>query len=462
MKDVFSALLCPACHKAGLQPQKGGLGCAFCESSFQSVAGVQCLFPDGEARRVQWGQSIGGLMSVLEAALGRLASDLGRFDLLPLTRQRLTGLKQGFEANRETLGALLNEAGLSAQSLPEANLERERGSLTEHYDLVLRDWAWETGENQRALDAVLAALSGVRRPKRIAVLGAGGCRLAYDLHQTLRPDFTVALDNNPLLLLLAHRVLFSSDVNLYDFPLVARSVADSVKQHQLKRPGDVPENFYLLLADGLRPPFTPGAFDLIVTPWFIDIVGEDIRNQIATYHSLLEEGGLWLNHGPLIHSDNQSARLRYVPDEVLELVRLSGFELTHSASEFGPHLVNAGSSHARLENVHTFSASKRPLSAHDDGEATPAWVVLPHLPVPEFQGLDAFRNTSNQAKPGAPAAHPAIRRALHLIDGQRCLDQIAQVLLAEKYIPDGFPAREAAGALLLSVYQTSRALSART
>ncbi|MEN9579789.1 MAG: hypothetical protein RJA70_2798 [Pseudomonadota bacterium] len=462
MTDVFSAFCCPACGAAAIRLTAADLTCASCQREFPSLSGVLCLFEDPAAVMTLWRQGLHRLNQVLTAARDGLGGELRRFDVLPLTRQRLERLAQGFEMHRRTANELLGDAGLSVDiDQPEADLEHGQASLLEHYDLVLRDWAWDTRENQRALEAVLAALGGARKPKRVAVLGAGGCRLAYDLHQAINPEFTVGLDNNPLLLLLAQRILFTGRATAYDFPLVPRSVDFAAKQYDLERPGDLPEGLHLLLADGLRPPFVPGAFDLIVTPWFIDVVGEDIREQIATNHRLLADGGVWLNHGPLIHGDSQLARMRYGSEEVLELVRLGGFEVQHASSESRAHLVNDGSGHARLEEIHTFCAQKRSLAAHDDGEDTPAWLVLPHLPVPMFAGLEVFKRTSREAPPGTPAALPAIQRVLALIDGECCLAQIADVLLTEELVPKGFAARDAAGALLLSVYRTSRALSAR-
>ena len=46
-----------------------------------------------------------------------------------------------------------------------------------------------------------------------------------------------------------------------------------------------------VLADAFSPPFRPGQFDTVVTPWFIDIVPVDMRETLAVIHGLLAPGG---------------------------------------------------------------------------------------------------------------------------------------------------------------------------
>ncbi len=95
--------------------------------------------------------------------------------------------------------------------------------LTTYYPNLHRDWCWGDEENRASLEAVVASLPATGAPARLLVLGAGACRLAYDLHQRLRPSLTVALDFNPFFLLAAARILAGPPLELYEFPIAPRS-----------------------------------------------------------------------------------------------------------------------------------------------------------------------------------------------------------------------------------------------
>ncbi|POA29059.1 hypothetical protein, partial [Pseudomonas sp. FW305-3-2-15-E-TSA2] len=69
--------------------------------------------------------------------------------------------------------------------------------LHSYYVNVHRDWCWGDAENAASHALVADALGPCGG--RVLVLGAGACRLAYDLHQSGVQAQTVALDINPLL-----------------------------------------------------------------------------------------------------------------------------------------------------------------------------------------------------------------------------------------------------------------------
>ena len=79
--------------------------------------------------------------------------------------------------------------------------------LTTYYPNLHRDWCWGDSENRASLEAVLSSLPAGASPRRVLVLGAGAGRLAYDLHEALRPVLTVALDFNPLFMLALQRIV---------------------------------------------------------------------------------------------------------------------------------------------------------------------------------------------------------------------------------------------------------------
>src|SRR5262249_27559414 len=133
------------------------------------------------------------------------------------------------------------------------------------------------------------------------VPGAGGCRLAYDLHRLGPNAETVVIDIDPFLLTTAQRVIRGGTVTLREANAEVDELAQRMKVWNLHaHHGPISdERFHFLLADGLHPPFESGKFDTIVTPWFIDVVPVDLRDFISELHRLLKPGGRWLNLGPL-------------------------------------------------------------------------------------------------------------------------------------------------------------------
>ena len=128
----------------------------------------------------------------------------------------------------------------------------------------------------------------VRRPHSGARLGRG--RLAYDLQTRLAPAVTVALDINPLLSLATQRIANGARIDLHEFPLAPRRLEDVAVRRELTAPAPARAGFHCVLADGLRAPFVADAFDAVVTPWFVDIVDEDLRGARSTHQSTAATG----------------------------------------------------------------------------------------------------------------------------------------------------------------------------
>src|SRR5690606_32887966 len=100
-------------------------------------------------------------------------------------------------------------------------------------------------------DIVAAALTD-HKLGRTLVLGAGAGRLAYDIHTQLAPDTTVALDFNPLLMIIARRVTQGENVELYEFPIAPRTAADQAVLRTLSVPSLAPDGLMWMLADTHR------------------------------------------------------------------------------------------------------------------------------------------------------------------------------------------------------------------
>jgi hypothetical protein len=234
---------------------------------------------------------------------------------------------------------------------------------TNNLSYLFRDWAWSGGnddENQRAL-AAIRRVSHQQALGRILVLGAGACRLAYDLHVHGGGTDTSVVDIDPYLLLIAEAVIRGVDVTLTETNANATSIDTVSRRWTLSAPSGPlpPKVFHFFLADGTAPPFEDGTFDAVVTPWFVDQVPIDFQELLGRVHALLAPGGRWINHGPLLYRpDMLSVGQWYAREEIVELAESVGFQMGAWESASAPNVVSPLSGRGVVENVVTFEARR--------------------------------------------------------------------------------------------------------
>jgi uncharacterized protein YbaR (Trm112 family) len=422
---LADVLACPACGA-----RLTGAACLACRVDFPSIGGIPWLMPEPRLALADWRGRLHFLLSHYAAEASRRRASLADPGLGPLTRQRLESVAATLDDQSARIRALMKPLGADRRSEALAvhvalgtELPMSQG-LSTYYPNLHRDWCWGEAENRASLDAVLAALPPGAQPARILVLGAGACRLAYDLHEALRPALTIALDFNPLFLLAAARILAGDTLELYEFPIAPRTIADQAILRQHAAPAAVHPGLELLLADATAPPFKPGAFELVLTPWFIDVAGESAPRVITRVNGLLAPGGLWVNHGSLAFTDGASPDALSL-EEVLDLLPASGFARTTAREGPQPYLCSPASRHARQESVITFCARKErdvaPLAA---GRAMPEWLQRADLPVPV---LPAFRAQA--------LAMRVYAFLLAMIDGERTIRDMARLMEQQKLMP---------------------------
>ena len=420
--ELQPLLQCPRCRgKLAFRGQTSE--CRSCQTEFPELGGIACLMPEPSRSIADWRRESQRLNELLERSVDSMEEQLKRPDLLPRTRERVKLLQKGHRDNGERVAALLREAGLAPDSRAKAS--DKSFALMEYYDQILRDWAWDREgqtENQLSFDRLVDSLGGDHKLGKVLVLGAGPCRLAYDLHQRLAPALTVALDINPLLLLVGRKAMFEGGLKLYEFPPDPRGWDSYSVEHELRAEGGPPAHFFPVLADAFSPPFRPGQFDTVVTPWFIDIVPVDVRETLAVIHGLLAPGGRWVNYGPLSYQAERPHNLRYSHEELYELMPLAGFQLVgEPAVTRIDFMQSRAAARGKVVDVINFSARRTdPGTAPAPAGSPPPWLMLPHLPIPRFAGLDGY-------KPD----HPMLVYLVGAIDGQRTLQDLARKMIDE-------------------------------
>jgi hypothetical protein len=447
--DLAAVLACPRCGERPVEASDGSFACTPCGQRFPLVGGVPALFADPAASLGEWRNREQFLLDTLARDVARAQAELANPRLRPLTRERLQLLAQAWADQARRLRELLAPLGLAGGQPGYAThlalrtrLPPDQG-LTTYEANVFRDWAWGDAENDRTASLVLAAL-GSHAPGVVGVLGAGAGRLAYDLHRRARPALTVALDFNPLLLLVAARVLAGAGVELWEFPLAPRTLADHAVLRQLAAPEPPPEGLELLLADALRPPFRPGSLDTLVAPWVVDILPDDFRSQVLRANQLLAPGGRLVIFGSLAFGGPELAT-RYALEEVLALVMDAGFGEPEVQEAEIPYLCSPASRHGRRETVLTIAATRvQDAPAPPRHRALPDWLVTGTQPVPL---LPAFQSQAMATRIYA--------FLMGLIDGRRSVKDMAK-LLADQRLMTREDAEPAVRSFLLRMYDDAQ------
>jgi len=449
VSDLPAELLaCPRCT-ASLRRDAADWLCPGCATRFATLEGIPWLLPEPAASLGEWRDRLHRLVQELQRQAESVRAELNAPDLLTATRSRLKLLAQAYADHARRLQSLLAPLALDRKQTELATHLGLRTRLPPSQDLasyyvnVHRDWVWGEEENRASLDLMEQVL-GAQPLGKTLVFGAGACRLAYDLHRAREPALTVASDINPFLLLVAARVLAGTGVSLYEFPIAPRGIDDHAILRELQAPAPVGANFHLVFADALHAPFAAGAFDTVVTPWFIDIIAADLAELAPRINRLLAPGGRWVNFGSVAFAHREAARC-YSLEETLEVIGRVGFRTSPPREAALPYMRSPASRHARIESVVTFAATKTAEAPAPVPHSTlPDWIVRDDQPVPL---LPDFQVTSMATRIYA--------FVMGMIDGRRSLREMADLLVAQKLMaPQDAPA--AVRTFLIRMYEDSR------
>lgn len=404
-------LSCPRCADGTLRLAANSLRCGRCERGYPFIGTIPCLMGDPALWRSLWLSRLADFVAEAEATLRRWRVEADGTGLNPRTRARIERVIAGCEDQRMRVELLFADLKLGEPQLVPTRPESGSNPVLEYSENIFRDWMWgdEESERTRQLVAKMA-----REPLgRLAVYGAGAGRLAVDVHQSLRPTETWALDVNPLPLLVAEKLTHGETVVLPEFPVAPHGENDVVISRELRGPVDVREHFSFAFADALRPPFAPGSLDTILTAWFVDATGRDFQETAAAVNRALRPGGLWMNLGPLRFK--QSLASNYTIEEVWDLVSTSAFELSDRGRDDIPYFDSPVSGSRRIETVFSFAARKTgEAKAFVSPDPVPPWIADASVAIPLTPTLVALGRKSVFAG-----------SVISLVDGTRSLSDVA-------------------------------------
>jgi hypothetical protein len=179
----------------------------------------------------------------------------------------------------------------------------------------------------------------------------------------------------------------------------------------------------LVAADALQPPFADGAFDTVVTPWFIDIIGEPLQGVAARINLLLKPGGRWINFGSLAFSRAAFAE-RVSVEELAEILPAAGFTAPSLREASLPYMRSPASRHARVETTVSWCVRKESGPRESPRQRVlPDWLLDAARPVPRTPGVELQQVSSR--------VHAFL---LALINGERSMRDMARVLVEQRLL----------------------------
>lgn len=404
----------------------------------KEINGVPWIFEDAEAERVGWQNRIAAFENEIAAKISILDLELTRTPIRASTKKRLGLLRAAHVRQRETVRQLLKSFYPFDSKLYDVTLAL-RGKIPSSQGLVnytsnvLRDWGPHANAENHQMIELLRPLLGERSFKRAFVPGSGAGRLSYDLHQTFPIRETMALDHNPFLSLFANEMAKGATLEWVDFPLSPSSLESAAAIEPCRAPEPARSGLHFALGSVLSIPANSSRdsplpfrdFDLIITPWLIDVIPESFDRFATRMNALLESEGEWINFGPLGFSDANPS-LRFSFDEIKEVLLESGFEILNSGERKNtPYLSSPHSSGSRRETLFWFHAKKvQSRAAPKAHERLPDWIKDSSLSVPALPKLKQIGETSL-----------VFAEVCSLVDGRKSIRTIANEIALKYGMP---------------------------
>ena len=458
-RELLARLACPSCSGADeLEAGIDALQCRHCGSSFPvyRVGGVDVpwVFADPENALTEWKSGLNGFLNNNWTEQTRLRKAAKRKGISQSTKRRLSLLLEGRMTQRIQVTELLAPLDFEYTNFDKgsdpASLLRSRvpvnSGVAGYYSHVFRDWCWDNGESEEQLAAIRSVVNDIGAANLGATLtiGAGACRLPWEIHRAFRPKLSVVLDVSPLLLFFASRIIQGESVTLVEFPTAPIDEASFAINQECFAPEtlDDQSNFHYLLADGMHPPLSDGSFDTVVTPWIIDNIPQTLRDFALAINRLLPTGGQWINSGSLAFSHGDIVQC-LSEEETLECVESCGFEITSTDRRRIPYMQSPHSAHWRHESILSFCARKtRDVEETRQFRHLPEWLMDSAAAIPV---MSEFSEASSENLLRA--------QILSAIDGKRSIEEIGTTL-AREYGLRKVEAQNAVRRILMSLYES--------
>ena len=359
--------------------------------TFPHVGDIPWVYKHPSSHLIQWKSRAFYFINYLENKATQVKKEVGEANLLESTKKRLLNLERAYKNNAQSLRRWMSPLLQIGEDIFQIrNCLEEKLSIHLTIDAYLenlfRDWAWETKENKANFEIVSSLLPP--NFSKALILGCGSGRLVSDLAETFSHSQFIAIDRNPLMLLTAKNICNGQSIDLYEIPKNPIFCENYSVLQQLQHPNSKPpQNIYWLFADALNPPVKRNSMDVVITPWFIDVVPENFIYLSQRINCYLKKGGVWVNWGPLGYDCKQEL-MSYSCEEICEILKNQGFKMQKKRVEIQTYLDSPHGGHGRREKIFSFSVEKAfDVKEPKAFQKYPQWLLDTSLPVPQLPSM---------------------------------------------------------------------------
>ncbi|MCW8880566.1 MAG: hypothetical protein OQK04_12045 [Kangiellaceae bacterium] len=402
------------------------------------INGIPWIIKNPLHSMVDWSVKLNHFNQVLNEEIRILGNELKQANGETARRlQKLHDNKVVFLHKVTELVSPILKAKVSGKPIYDALSDRAPNTqnLLSYESNLYRDWVWGDEENELSLSIVAQHLNEASA-ENILVLGAGACRLAFDIHNHIKPKLTIANDINPLLMFAAQSILNGNSLELPEFPAHPVNLESVAVLHKIESRLERPDNFHLLISDALKPTIAKGTISTVVTPWLIDIQPFELAKFLRAINHYLPNGGTWINFGSLVFNQNRES-FCYSIEEIKSIAQTAGFEIEEIESQQIPYLKSPYNAGYRVETVWSWRATKfKDCQQTEDLQNLPDWILDTSQVIPATKELQAFA-----------FSHQMYADLASKIDGKSSIDTIAKSLSKQKKMD-----RDEASAMVKSFY----------
>jgi SAM-dependent methyltransferase len=307
----------------------------------RGISGIPWAYKNPSEEFTRWSFLTQNYFSFEQSNSRALQNKLNANEFASPTKEKIQNLIKTKNSHIKSLKKVLDPFLKETQKV---TINSQQNILA-YQDLLFRDWSWGKKENDVYLDYILKNLDGTEQ--NILVLGAGACGLSHSLSLQSSANI-IATDINPYLMLSAQKLFNGKTLKLGEFNDFPSSIEDFSYTHEFEKVQSS-HNHFQVFCDFNDLPFVKESFDVVISPWFYDIIDMDLGQSLQITNRLLKPEGKNLFIGPSNFHKSKISK-RKTTEEIIKSFE-ENYSTVNFEKKFCPYLDNPNSSQKRIEEI---------------------------------------------------------------------------------------------------------------
>jgi hypothetical protein len=357
-ENLFSYLKCPNGH-TDLKFHDDELHSQ--EFSYPIINGIPWLFQEPEESFMIWATKISNYISEEDSNIASLKTILG-LEKNALTKTRL---KKTLCAKIKNLDQFKTTLELFNGHEP-LQIESSSQQIHSYFKLIFRDWCW--GQEELNIYTEYISNHSDFNNKKVLILGAGACGLSFKLAVNHPSSDFYSVEHNPFLAFTANNIINGITTSLSEHTPYPINIEMTSKDWDISNTEKI-SNHQIILGSFPQLPFHKDAFDVVICPWFLDILDTCFSDSLAHAKSFLKTDGSFHFIGPAnIHKNDYTDQL--TRSEILHVFQTE-FKNISSEQKFINYMNSPLDSQKRSESVLFITGMSKQVneSSHDEIES---------------------------------------------------------------------------------------------